>query len=241
MVETNNEPLGLTQVKFFFASLCFASPIIVVLIMFGAALMQNNIPMFLLYYTLISFWVAVRWGLFKLSTFWYYNRYSPETEITQCENLDYLLTPFFFGSGRNENEVSNQLNQIMNLDESSQQRLTLNLFTFFFTMTYVLMPSWFAKKINSSSLSFFIFFIIYLVYDVICRIFFVNPGCGISNYYLFRILVELILGVGFGSLSLLFVQRTGLKNMLYFQDGISTLAPPQRKRKVYKCGKINAS
>ncbi len=200
----------------FFKILVYFSPLILMCLMMGNAIMSGSPIVFLIYLSAVYLSGAIRTIIYYLGEM---TSNSKEQPIDNCTTImnNYLYTPI-----KKYNYSGN-----------------LSTFLFAFTIFYMFFPAGSFNLISSAQLTMFIILIVYFVYDLIMRgvIRSMMPDCTTSINMVssvFKILFECLLGGLFGFLSSTAIQSIGLGNYLYFSSNKNNPT-----KKVFRCGKIS--
>lgn len=198
----------------FFKLLVYMSPVILMFIMLGNAVMSGTPIVFLIYLGFLYLSVALRMAIYYLGTSVTKSTSSSSSNVTECPMDNYLYTPI----------------------ASYKYRANLSTFLFAFTIFYMFFPSGQFYLNSSSQLSMFLILIIYCVYDIVMRsIMSANfPACNESTRIkIFKSLSEMVMGSALGFLSSTSVVGLGMGNYLYYSKNKNTPT-----KKVFRCGTI---
>lgn len=199
----------------FFKILVYFSPLILMCLMLGNAIMSGSPIVFLIYLSAVYLSGAIRTIIYYLGEMTSNNKEQPIDNCTTLMN-NYLYTPI----------------------KKYKYSGNLSTFLFAFTIFYMFFPAGSFNMISSAQLTMFIILIVYFVYDLIMRgvIMSMMPNCNANISILssfFKILFECLLGGLFGFLSSTAIQSIGLGNYLYFSSNKNNPT-----KKVFRCGKI---
>jgi hypothetical protein len=201
--------------QYFFKILVYFSPLILMCLMLGNAIMSGSPVVFLIYLSALYLSGLIRFIIY------YLGEMSTKNKPEQMDHCRESMSKYIYTPLRSYSYSNN-----------------LSTFVFVFTIFYMFFPSGSFNLSSSAQLTMFIFLIIYLVYDLVMRsiIMSMMPGCPSVSWTsaTFKIVLEGLLGGLFGFLTSTGIQSIGLGNYLYFSSNKNNPT-----KKVFRCGKIS--